>query len=355
MIDEEVDELCNDACKLYREVDAFDELAGVEIALAVAYPTRGGHDRAIELLIDAEQLLAGTDTEPHLRAMRHFAAARRAFIADEHDAAERAFRRSIELLEQTGADVHRAFAFRYVGRLAAIRGEFSESVTAIEHALKLASELSLTGFANVLMSDLGESLGLSGDFAASPRGARTALDDGARRGIPAGDRPVARCPCNARTARGDCERAARLAKEALDIAVAADDDETLADCLATLGLVAALQGDLVEARAWHMRGLELATRSDQPRRTALALEGRANVALLEHENRLAVRLLGAASALRRSPGRAAGSAYAVGARIDAERLLAVASEALGPEIASRTFQDGAADPQSTVAALIATD
>ena len=165
MLDEEVDELCNDACKLYREVDAFDELAGVEIALAVAYSTRGGHDRAIELLIDAEQLLAGTDTEPHLRAMRHFAAARRAFIADEHDAAESAFRRSIELLEQTGADVHRAFAFRYVGRLAAIRGEFSESVTAIEHALKLASELSLTGFANVLMSDLGESLGLSGDFA----------------------------------------------------------------------------------------------------------------------------------------------------------------------------------------------
>ena len=70
---------------------------------------------------------------------------------------------SIDLLDAIGAEVHCAFALRYAGRLAAVRGERTSSILRIERALGIATDLGLSGFANALMTDLGESLVANGD------------------------------------------------------------------------------------------------------------------------------------------------------------------------------------------------
>ena len=157
-------ELCDEAISLYLQAGELAELVGIETALAVADSTRGDHLRAAGLLRDAEQQLADLDPAPWVAAMREFVRGRRAFVEDRCQDAEAAFRASIPLFEAIGGDVHCSFAYRYIGRLAVLRGDHDASIGAIEAAVRLARELGLSGFANVLLTDLGASLAAQGDF-----------------------------------------------------------------------------------------------------------------------------------------------------------------------------------------------
>ena len=115
-----------------------------------------------DLLRDAEEILAALDPAPWVTAMLAFVSGRRAFVENRYRDAEEAFRASIPLLHAVGGDVHCSFAYRYIGRLAAVRGDYDASVHAIESALRLARDLGLTGFVNVLLTDLGASPGRAG-------------------------------------------------------------------------------------------------------------------------------------------------------------------------------------------------
>ena len=123
-----MDELCTDAISLYREAGVVDELAGIETALAVTYSTRGDHAKARDLLCDAEQILAGLDSAPWARAMLAYVSGRRAFIENRYRDAEEALHASVPLLQAVGGEVHSSFAYRYIGRLAAVRGDYDASV-----------------------------------------------------------------------------------------------------------------------------------------------------------------------------------------------------------------------------------
>ena len=120
--------------------------------------------------------------------MLAFVSGRRAFVENRYRDAEEALRASIPLLEAVGGDVHCSFAYRYIGRLAAVRGDYDASVQAIDAALRLARELGLSAFANVLLTDLAASLAAPRDFEL----ARSALDEplaSARRPALFGRRP----------------------------------------------------------------------------------------------------------------------------------------------------------------------
>jgi hypothetical protein len=102
------------------------------------------------------------------------------------------------------------------------------------------------------------------------------------------------------------------------------------------------------ARAHHLHALELARRSGEPRRIALALEGLASVAALDGDGPTAARLLGAAATFRASPGRAMGTSFGMTTRLDTEELQRVAAKLAGDRAAAM-FSDGAADPYAVVA------
>jgi predicted ATPase/DNA-binding SARP family transcriptional activator/tetratricopeptide (TPR) repeat protein len=349
---DEVDALSLDACETLWAAGANVELAGVEIALAMTYSTLGEHSRAIQLLSDAASRLSDVEPQPQITAMRAYASARRAFIEDQLETADAEFRRSIGLLDSCGADAHKAFALRYLGRVAVLRGDIPASVEIIERALAAARELGLSGFANVLMTDLGESLSANGDF----ERAREILEEpllaareaGFRRGIGHALTSLAILEWRA----GEHEHAARLATEALDIALDADDRESATHCLTVLGFVSAARGEVEESCRRHVEALQLARGPDHARRTALALEGLARVMVLADDHDSAARMLGAANALRHTPGAAAGTALAVGTTVDVAQLLACTEEVLGSEASARAFTEGAADPDGTVSTAI---
>jgi predicted ATPase/DNA-binding SARP family transcriptional activator len=353
LTDEETDVLCAEALALYREAGVPDELAGVETALAVTYWTRVNHVRAGELLADAERLLASLAPAPRVRAMQAFIAARRALVEGRDAEAEEAFRVSIELLDAVGADVACSFALRYAGRLAARRGDHASCIEVIERALKLARGLGLSGLANALMTDLGESLLAGGEVERAREILRYPLAAAREVGFLPGIAENLASLAVVEWCADDAERAAQLAREALDIALAVDDQEIVAHCLALLGSVAARRGDLEDARAHHAHALQLARGADEPRRTALALVGLAYVALRLDDGRGAARLLGAAATLRQERRRARAWVFAAGAQVDADEVLALATTAAGAEAVSSAFAEGAADPQRVVADVMA--
>ena len=349
---EEVDELCSRAVKLYRSGGALAELAGAETALAITFSTRGDFARARELLADAVAIQRSLEQTPHVAAMTAFVSGRLAFAEDRYTEAEETFDTSVTLCTASGAHAYCAFALRYIARLAQLRGDYPKSIAAIEHALDFSRNLGLAGFVTVLTSDLGEAIAATDDFdraraiLAGPL--KSARDAGFLPGVAESLTALGQLEWRA----GDKDAAATLAREALDIALEANSTDAAARCDAILGLVAADAGGVDEARARHLGALQRAARADTPRLTALALEGLANVALLETDACEAARLLGAASALRASPGGAHGPAFATTVLIDQRDLLATATEIARSEAVSRWFAQGEADPSAVTESLL---
>ena len=349
-VDADINEMCEDAISLFQQADALDDLAGVAIALAMTYSTLGDHSGAAMLLSAAGQALDRLDTTPSVEAMRAFVAARRAFAEDRYSDAEQLFVRSAGLFENIEADVHRSFAYRYIGRLARVRGDHDTSATAIRTALALARRLELTAFADVLVTDLGETVADSGDFDRArdifEQALESARDQGSRAGM--GESLTALALVEWRA--GNADKAAAVAAQALQLADPTSNVKAASACCAVLGFVAERRHDAAMAREWHAHGLALADTTGDQRRVASALEGLAGAAALAGEGCETALLLGAAEAFRRAPGRAAGSAFAPQARADASELLATATDLVGAGAVSNALAAGACHPDAVVAA-----
>jgi predicted ATPase len=280
---DDVDERCTEAISLYRRAGAADELAAIETALAVTYSTRGDHSRARDLLCDAEEILAGLEPLPWARAMLAFVSGRRAFLENRYQDAEEALCASVSLLDAVGGEAHSSFAYRYMGRLAAVRGDYDASVQAITTALRLARGLGLSAFAHVLLADLAASLAAKGEFEL----ARRALDEPL---VSARDQRHATGVRRATTALAWVEwranniaEAVRLAPCALRPGRSPEGGETAVHCSVILGLASQRRGEIAHARACHRDALEMARRTGDPRLAALALEGLAAAVLSDRD------------------------------------------------------------------------
>ncbi len=124
--------------------------------------------------------------------------------------------------------------------------------------------------------------------------------------------------------RGDVATARLLAEESLSRAREGDAPDDLALALALAGRVNARQGDLTAARAFYEESLSIARQMDFKERMALGLECLAVVVAAQGEPRWAVRLCGAAEALRELMGAPLPAVW----RADYEQVVAVARSAL---------------------------
>jgi predicted ATPase/DNA-binding SARP family transcriptional activator len=342
------DELRIEALARYRMADVPDELAGIATALAVTYSARGDHARAQELLFEAEGILAGLDAAPWARALLAFVSGRRAFVEGRHREAEEALCASIPLLESVGGEVHSSFAYRYIGRLAARRGDYEASVQAIEAALRLARDLGLSAFANVLLIDLAASMAAMGRFDHARAVLATPLASARDQRSSAGVREALTALAWVEWQAGNVQAAARLAWDALQVDATAYGEEAIVHCSVILGLAAERDGDTTDARACHRQALDLAGRTGEPRLVALVLEGFATVAVRDGEADWAARLLGAAATLRQSLGGAAGWGFAPIGPVDVEDVKSRVREIIGAAPAAAAYSSGAEDPQSVV-------
>jgi predicted ATPase len=345
------DDLCDEAISMFLQAGEHAELIGIETALAVAYSSGGDHLGAARLLGDADQQLARIGSAPWITAMRAYVRARRAFVEDRFQDAEAAFRASIPLFEAIGGEVHCTFAYRYIGRLAALRGDHDASISAIKAAVHLARELGLSAFASVLLTDLGASLAVKGDCSGAREALEQTLSDALDQRAPSGIAESMSALAWVEWGAEHTTEAARLAAEALHFATKAENHDAVSHCSVLLGLAAEHRGDLVEARAHHRHGLEAARKTGEPRRLALALKGLAALAAREGDGCAAARLGGAAATLKQSPGRATGSAFALVDPIDANDLMSRATQSVGVAEAAAAHASGARDPHAVIAGL----
>ena len=285
--------------------------------------------------------------------MQAFAAGRLAFVEDRYLDAEEAFRLSIDGFTANAVDIHCWLALRLAARLAEVRGDHASAIDALERAVVIARSLGLTGSVNLLLGDLGESLGAAGEFdrardvLAQPLAAARAV--GFVRGVCESLAGLAITEWRA----DEPDRAESVAAAGLEGAGQIDHFEAAAFCLVTLGWAAARRGDLQDARTRHVEALRCAHDRALPRATAFALEGLAALAMLEDDGREAALLLGAANTLREAPGAAVGVAFAVGAHGENAEVLAAARRTVGGAVVEAAFAEGAEAPDAVTSALFA--
>jgi predicted ATPase/DNA-binding SARP family transcriptional activator len=350
---QELDQLCRGAIATYeRHPESFEELAGVELALSVAYSTVGDFARAHELASDAEHLLAETsDTPPELRALHAFAMARRSFLGDEYATAEAGFGASADLFRRHDIEVYETFALRYQARLALLRGDTASAAAALDRAVTAARRLGLGGFVNMLLADLAQVLVAEGDYAGA-RSMLTALLAAAREvGFLPGVAEALAALALVEWRAGVAPRAAEYARQGADAAARSDHREAAVYCEAVLGLTADTNDGQPDALGRLTHALEAARGlASAPRAVAFVLEGHAAIAASQ-DVVFAARLRGAADALRRAPGRAAGAAFAASA-LDTGQPLTRRPEVLGHDGTAAAFDAGAADPEGVVKATL---
>jgi hypothetical protein len=256
-------------------------------------------------------------------------------------------------LESNGIDMYNSLALRYVGRLAAVRGDHHSAIDALERSCGLATALGIPGWRNIVLGDLGESVSASGDAERARQVLSQPLlwsrDLGFVRGICESLTGLAITEWRA----DEPDQAAEYAREAIAAASQIDYLEAAGYSNVILGWVAAQSGDTHAALDRQLEVMQLAQRADLHRVAAFALEGSAAVALLESDGEFAASALGAASALRRAPHSAVGTAFAACARYDADALLAAASQAVGEAVSAAAYAQGANDADALIANLAA--
>ncbi|MEV0148552.1 MULTISPECIES: BTAD domain-containing putative transcriptional regulator [unclassified Nonomuraea] len=231
--------------------------------------------------------------------------------------------RSLALFTELGDDWGRMEAMDALDRRAETRGDYAEAARLREEELRLAERL---GFeVPFKLSALGRIALLAGDYATADdlheRARRLAVAQSYKS---AEESAVLGLAMSARR-QGRYTEAEALLTPWLDWLREVRGTAGVAFVLAELGFAAEQRGDAATALARQRAGHEAALASGDPRAVALALEGLAGAVSLVGHHAEAVRLLDAASAMRRE----AGTPRPAAERLDVDRIAARVHEALG--------------------------
>jgi predicted ATPase len=287
-------------------------------ALVRFWSTRGSMAEGRRLLRDA--LSAGGAVRPEAVAKARFAAGYAALGEGDFAGARQSFEESLA----TADDAGRGAALAQLAWLAMASGD-GDARGLAEGSLTLARESGDTLTESGALGTLAELAAAAGDYDQAIR----LLERGLELRRARGDK---RLIANSLLAlgrvdllRGDDERAGTLLEESLSLARAVKDTWGISVALLNLGRVRLCAGDAPSARAELEDGLALARERGDRRVEAELVQGLAAVLALEQRAAEAVRLLGAADALRESTGAAASPAEAM----VAARFLSPLRESMG--------------------------
>ncbi|MDT0611058.1 BTAD domain-containing putative transcriptional regulator [Streptomyces lancefieldiae] len=248
--------------------------------------------------------------------------------------------RSVALFGEVGDACGPLWSVYPLASVAEIHGDYERAARLRQDGLNTAEEFGLSTQAADLLSGLGRTALLMGDFGAAreyhERSRRFAVELGFRAG-----------EINAELGLGLGARREGLLDEAearmrtvLDWHRQVGLDAANALILAELGFVAELRGDARCALALHEEGYETAVTTGDPRAVALALEGLAATHALAGDPEAAALLLGSASAARA----ATGAPLPAAERLDVDRATAAATVALGAARFADVFAQGESLP-----------
>jgi predicted ATPase len=240
--------------------------------------------------------------EPWVAAALVASRARKAFARSDLAAIGEHAGRALAMFTELGDRWGQALATFLLGSLAEVTGDLDTAARHHRAALRTAESLRLWTEVGERLTSLGRVALLQGDFDRSEelheRARRIAVEHGH---VVGEESAVLGLGLVARR-RGDLDAAREYLGAWLDWHLRAGSDFGAALILAELGFAAEQGGDAHGAEALHLRGLEAARRTGDPRALALALEGVAGARSLAGDPAHAARLLGAADALRDAVG-----------------------------------------------------
>lgn len=228
--------------------------------------------------------------------------ARYALVLGDLEAVRRDAEEAMALFDRVGDQWGQLRAAAGMAYLAEITGDYDRATALHRDGLGMAERLSLAPEVVGRLSGLGRIALLTGDHGRADdlhgRAARLAAERFDRQGEAFAEFGLA---IGARR-QGRLAEAERWWNRLLPWCRSAGDLPGVAFGTTELGFAAELRGDAETALDTHLRGVEAARETGDPRALALALEGTAGACALYGQVERAARLLGAATALRASVG-----------------------------------------------------
>jgi len=221
-----------------------------------------------------------------------------AYYQGDHAAARLYFGEGLALARQVGDQWNMAFALDGLGAQSANQGDYEQAQAFSEQSLTLSKTIGDKWLSGVTLINLGELARVQGDY----------------------------------------ERAVVCYESSLALLREGGDRLFAAIALDDLGQVAQDQGRYEQAQAIHQESLSLCRELGYQRGVAMCLEKLAGVAAAQGQAERAVRLLGAAEALRQ----AVGSPGEGTDRLDYERFIAMARARLDEESFATAWEKGRA-------------
>jgi predicted ATPase/DNA-binding CsgD family transcriptional regulator len=245
--------------------------------------------------------------------------------------------RLLRLESASGRTVIRAAALFVAAKLAFEGGDVATAQALGEESLVLAREVGDSHTLHRVLTQLGHVARGRGALLAARRFYQEALPIRRELGEPVDVAVSLACLGHIARALREYETARALYDESLALAVCQGHPAEITAAQHDLGRLAHEQGNDHEAAAWYAEALPVALQIDHPRRMAYLLEGFAVLAASGQPER-AIRLAGAAAALRR----ASGSMLPPSDRAALDRQLEPARHLLGDDRVEGAWQAGAA-------------
>jgi predicted ATPase/class 3 adenylate cyclase len=269
-----------------------------------------------------------------------------AYNQDDYERSATFERESLDYLGRAGDPDGQAFCYLYLGNIALQRGEFEEALAVLHEALALlrkvgdkratAIVLRLMGNVELHQGHYAPAAALLGDSLAIVREAGDKVD--LNSGLMALARAV-RC-------EGDYERATGLFEEALQLGRELGHERGMAICSIERGIIARLAGDLPRATELVAEGLSMLAPREKAN-IALGLQAQAMVRAEQGQPADAIKLLGAANAMRQELG----TPLAMFDQVEADRHLLALRDQMPELDFSRFWAEGAALSQLDAVAL----
>lgn len=297
---------------------------GRALNAAVMLATEQADVRRARRLAEENLAVARQLDEPHILARAYHSMGVVLWKQKEYAQAQASCEQAVALFREMGNRLAVAGSLQILGRIATNRHDLEAAHAYLSECIELFQESSNMIELNASVSDLGLLAYLRGDFAT----ARTYLERSLKLFREAGNisgiemsmnrlGDIARCENN-------YEEAERLYTESMNIYRESGDKDEIASLLHNLGYVAQHRGVLPEALGRFREALALQCGLDNQAGIAECLAGIAGVLAMEGQGEGAARLFGAAEALRE----AAGAVLWPANRIEFERTLACLRKSL---------------------------
>ena len=240
----------------HRAAEETDEAVAITQHAVVKLRTWGQYGRAAEL---CREILTWLPADSQIAAMTEHELGMIAYLRGDYAAAERSYRRSLEISEQLGEQeqAHIASSYHQLGMLAQAQGDYDTAETLYRHALQIEEQLGDQTGLTTGYGQLGTLAHQRGDYDTAETLYRRSLEISEQLGEQAHTATSYYQLGMLAQEQGDYDTAETLYHRSLQISEHLSDPVGVARAYSQLGLLAQAQGDYDTAETLYRHALQI--------------------------------------------------------------------------------------------------